>query len=66
MAIDQYGHAYHDLGERPRKELLKRFGRKHASKMFIDDKDGKSYHTGYVIAGLWLSLYKVEPVRVPL
>jgi len=63
MAIDQHGQTFHDLGQYPRKELLNRLDRKHADKMYVDGKkDGKSYTTGYVIAGLWLSLYRVEPM----
>jgi hypothetical protein len=26
----------------------------------IDTKDGKTYHIGWIIAGLWLTVYKVE------
>ena len=64
MAIDQYGDTYHGL-EYPRKDLLAKLGRQHASKMYVDMKDGTTKHVGYVIAGLWLRLYKVEPVYRP-
>jgi hypothetical protein len=60
MAIDQYGKHYDNLGMHPRTELLKRLCRKHASKMYVDSKSGESSHIGYVIAGLWLTIYKVE------
>lgn len=60
MAIDQHGHTYHGLGEHPRKALLERLGRKHADKVYVDKKDGRVAHIGYIIAGLWLTLYKVE------
>lgn len=63
MAIDQYGETYHALGRNPRKALLERLGRKHASKMYQDLKDGSTAHIGYIIAGLWLTLYRVEPYR---
>lgn len=36
---------------------------KHAVKMYCDGNDGKTYHVGYIIAGLWLSLYEVTPFR---
>lgn len=62
MAIDQYGQAYHGL-ERPRRDLLNKLGYKHADKMYVDSKDGNTYHTGYIIGGLWLDIYKVEPFR---
>jgi hypothetical protein len=65
MAIDQYGETYHDLGEHPRKKLLEILDGSHASKMYVDSKDNKSiYHVGYVIKGLWLTLYKIEPMRI--
>ena len=60
MAIDQYGQTYHGLGKYPRKGLLERLGRKHADKMYIDTKSGKTYHVGYIIAGLWLTIYTVQ------
>ena len=61
MAIDQYGHTYHNL-KHPRKDLCERLGRTHVDKMYIDDKDGNTYHIGYIIGGLWLRLYEVSPV----
>jgi hypothetical protein len=63
MAIDQYGQTYHGL-EHPRKDLLSKLGRQHASKMFVDGKDGKTYMIGYVIGGLWLRVFEVKPVRL--
>ena len=66
MAIDQYGTTYHNLGVHPRKTLLNKLGCTHASKMYIDNKDGQSFHAGWIIGGLWLSVYKVEPMRKEL
>ncbi len=60
MAIDQYGQTYHDLGRFPRKNLLERLGRSKAAKMYRE-RGNSTLHTGYVIAGLWLTLYRVEP-----
>ena len=34
--------------------------RKHAAKMYVDDKDGKPKHVGYIIAGLWLDVFEVH------
>jgi hypothetical protein len=59
MAIDQYGHTYHGLGPAPRKALLEKLGRKHAAKMYVDRKEGPPKHVGYIVAGLWLTLYEV-------
>ncbi len=56
LAIDQYGTKHWIPGKHPRKELLAEFDRKHANKMYID-REGKTYHIGYIVAGLWLSLY---------
>jgi len=64
MAIDQYGKTYHDLGKHPRKELLNKLGYSKAEKMYQDKKDGATVHTGYIIGGLWLSLYEVRPIEV--
>ena len=60
MAIDQYGDTHHSLGQHPRKALLDKLDRKHADKMYVDKMDGTVRHTGYVISGLWLTLYNVE------
>ena len=60
MAVDQYGQTYHGL-KHPRKDLLARLGRRHAEKMYCDTTNGKTRHKGYVIAGLWLSVYRVSP-----
>jgi len=60
MAIDQYGQTYH-LSETkyPRKQLLDMFHRKSAYKMYVDTKEGKTKHIGWIIAGRWLSVYRV-------
>ena len=61
MAIDQYGETYHGLGAYPRKELMERLDRKHAAKMYIGHEE--MFHVGYVIAGRWLNIYEVTPMR---
>jgi len=61
MALDQYGHTYHDLGNAPRKALLEKLGSSHAEKMYMDNDQGETKHVGYIIGGLWLTLYKVTP-----
>jgi len=60
MAIDQYGQTYHNLGKFPRKTLLERLYKTNASKMYVDKKDGTTKHIGYIIGGLWLTLYTVD------
>ena len=60
MGIDQYGNTYHDL-KHPRKDLLNRLGAKHAEKMYTDYSDGTTRHVGYIINGLWITLYYVKP-----
>lgn len=59
LGIDQYGQHY-AIDKHPRKELLDKLGRKHASKMYVDLKNGGSRHTGYVIAGLWIRVLEVH------
>jgi hypothetical protein len=61
MAVDQYGQTYHGLSK-PRRDLLNRLCRKHADKMYIDTKNG-ARHCGYIIGGLWLSIYEVKPIN---
>ena len=60
MAVDQHGQTFHGLTN-PRKDLLARLGSTHADKMYIDRPDGTSKHVGYVIAGLWLTVYEIKP-----
>lgn len=59
LGIDQYGDKYILKSQYPRKELLEYFGRKHASKMYTDLKSGGHKESGYVIAGHWITLYRV-------
>lgn len=62
MGRDQYNRDYHNLGKHPRKALMERLGRKHVSKMYVDSKSGgPPKHVGYVIGGLWITLYRVMP-----
>ena len=63
MAIDQYGTTYHNLGTYPRKALLERLGSRSAERMYRDTNEGESHHIGYIINGLWLTLFHVEPWR---
>lgn len=61
MAIDQYGQTQHGLTY-PRRDLLQRHGRQHASKVYRDLAGGGSVHVGYIVAGHWYSVYKVTPL----
>jgi len=60
MAVDQHGRTFHNLGQFPRKELLKRLERKKAEKMYIDQRGGGTFHVGYIIARHWLTVYEVK------
>jgi hypothetical protein len=60
MGIDQYGQTYHGLTH-PRRDLLERLGRQKANKMYVDTTQGDARHVGYVIAGLWITIYRVLP-----
>jgi hypothetical protein len=59
MGQDQFGRMYHNLGKHPRKELMKRLGRKRAEKMYIEKKGGRNPHVGYIISGRWIQVYHV-------
>lgn len=43
IAIDQYN-TYIPIEKHPRKELMDYFGARHADKMCIDSKSGKTFH----------------------
>jgi hypothetical protein len=60
MAIDQYGRTEHDLGPHPRTALMRRLGRKRASRMYVDKADGTPCHIGWIVAGRWFTVYRVE------
>jgi hypothetical protein len=61
IAKDQYGYFYGLKTNHPRKELLELFCRQHAERIYRDtDVPMKPLHVGYIIAGLWLSVYGVE------
>lgn len=67
LAVDQHGQTFRYL-KHPRKELCAILGRQHVAKMYVDKvagpNAGKSVHVGYVIAGLWLTLYEMKPVEL--
>lgn len=55
LGIDQYGAKYVLNTKHPRKALLDQFHTKHIDKMFRGEGD----HCGYIVKGLWITLYKV-------
>lgn len=63
MAINQYGDTVHGL-ECPARDLMRDRGKGKARKMYVDGKDGKNYHIGYVIGQEWFTVYEVSPVRI--
>lgn len=65
IAIDQHGNIHKLYTKFPRKELMGNFNVQSAQKMYRDDKQGKSYHIGWIISGLWLTVYKTTPMRKP-
>jgi hypothetical protein len=58
IGIDQYGSRYPLRGDHPRKALLDYFNRKSASRMFTDKTDGGAVHIGWIVAGLWITVYE--------
>lgn len=63
MAIDQYGHTEHNLGPNPRQELLRRYDRTSAQKVYVDKTDGSARHIGWIVAGHWFTVYRVTPME---
>jgi len=55
LGIDQNGEKYILETKYPRKALMEKFGRKHVEKMYRGEGD----HCGYIIAGMWIMLFKV-------
>lgn len=60
IAIDQYGYIEYNLGPYPRKELLTRWQRKHADKIYVGTKSKGQLHIGWVIAGRWFTVYHIQ------
>ena len=62
IAVNQYGDKVF-IENHPRKELMERSGVKHADKMYRNNPDGSARHVGYVVAGNWWEVLKVEPLN---
>jgi hypothetical protein len=60
LGIDQHGR-YYVIKKHPRKELIKQVGVSHVRKMYCNMKDGSVKEKGYVISGLWISIFRVCP-----
>ena len=58
IGVDQYGKNYY-LNKHPRKELIQQIGSSHVDKMYVDARD-EVFHIGYIIAGLWITVYGIE------
>jgi hypothetical protein len=59
LYVDQYGNKYYAYTLKELKERHYIPGK--VSKMYVDGKDGKTYHIGYVIGQFWLKAYR--PIR---
>lgn len=59
LYIDQYG-SHH--WARTVKELRQTIGGT-VSKMYVDKKDGRTVHCGYVVGSLWCTAY--SPIALP-
>jgi len=64
IAIDQNSQHYM-IDRYPRKELLAQFGASRADKLYVDTADGQAQHIGYVIRGLWLHVFRLDPAFPP-
>lgn len=60
LGIDQYGLKYCLTKTKfPRKQLLQLFGSTYTKKMYVETKNGKIKHVGYIIDGHWIKIYKL-------
>lgn len=60
LLVDQYGY---NIYASTLKEVHEQV-RGHISKMYREDKDGKTYHIGYVVGEHWFRAFK--PVNIPV
>ena len=60
LFIDQHGAP---VWARTVKELREKCGGGRVSKMYVDKKDGRTVHTGYVVGSRWFTRY--APVEQP-
>jgi hypothetical protein len=58
LYLDQYGNKFYADTV---KSLKQQIGKTKASRMYVDGKDGKTYHIGYVIGEHWLTAF--QPIR---
>ena len=61
LGVDQHGGHYY-LKNHPRKELMEKIGVKNCNIMYTDMKDGSTKRIGYVVGGLWISVYEIHEV----
>lgn len=61
LFIDQYGTVFTASTVKELRKQIK-MGGSRVSKMYVDTKDGKTKHIGYVIGGHWLQAF--EPVEL--
>lgn len=59
IAVDQYGNKVW-IDKYPRKELIEHVGGGAVSKMYVDNKDGNTYHIGYVVSNYWFTVLGLE------
>ena len=55
LYVDQYGNRFQASTVR---ELREKVGGGRVSKMYIDNKDGHTFHIGYVIGQHWLTAFE--------
>jgi len=61
LYIDQYGTKFHCLYVYELKTEHHLSGK--ISKMYVDGKDGKTYHIGYVVGNHWLTAYQAVRIQ---
>ena len=67
LLIDQYGNKSFSSGSSPRQALLSHIGKgRKLFKIFIDGKDGKTYHVGYGSGQEWYNIALLDFMRLPV
>ncbi len=63
IGFDQYGNTYKIGRNPPRKWLMAHFCRSRAQKMYVDTTSGAARHVGWIVAGHWINVHRVEPLH---
>ena len=63
LFMDQYGCTYRASSLKELKAEVNPYGNPHASKQYIDRKDGRTVWNGYVVGDRWCTAFKWAEVE---